>query len=159
MSGEFENFLVCNYGESRDKQEMSKACFSEVDDSTNVPQVSDSKFSIEMREGPPAVSSMSMDPVSKDHEHSRKDAKSPFLMDQRIDLSAVSRKKLQEFIHFVLPYLDNQQEQIILENLQSHGGIIRVDNLQNILLNMKIKNKEEADVLQNTSKMFSFCIF
>ena len=71
MSGEFENFLVCNYGESRDKQEMSKACFSEVDDSTIVPQVSDSKFSIEMREGPPAVSSMSMDPVSKDHEHSR----------------------------------------------------------------------------------------
>ena len=69
MSGEFENFLVCNYGESRDKQEMSKACFSEVDDSTIVPQVSDSKFSIEMRDGPPAVSSMSMDPVSKDHEH------------------------------------------------------------------------------------------
>ena len=72
-------------------------------------------------------------------------------MDQRIDLSAISKSTLQEFVNFVLPHLDDQQEQTIIENLQSHGGVISVKSLENILLNMKIKQKKNNDSVLNTA--------
>merc|ERR1711911_394288 len=72
-------------------------------------------------------------------------------MDQTIDLSAISKSTLHEFVNYVLPHLDDQQEQTIIENLHSHGGVISVNSLENILLNMKIKQKKNNDYVQNTA--------
>ena len=145
LSGEFENFIVCNYAKSNDIIETSNECLDVVDSSTN----KDSQYSNEI--GPPSVSSMSMDPETKEPENLREGTENPFLMDQRIDLSAISKSTLQEFVNYVLPHLDDQQEQTIIENLQSHGGVISVNSLENILLNMKIKQKKNNDYVQNTA--------
>ena len=145
LSGELENFIVCNYAKSKDEQKPSNECLNVVDDSTN----DDSQNSNEI--GPPSVSSMSMDPKAKEPENLKEGAENPFLMEKRIDLSAISKSTLQEFINFVLPHLDDQQEQTILENLQSHGGIISVENLENVLLNMKIKHKKNNGNVENNA--------
>ena len=143
LSGEYENFIVCNYAKSKNIQAASIECSNVVDSLTDA----DSKYS--KKSGPPSVSSMSTDPETKEPENLREDTKNPFLVDQRIDLSAISKSTLQEFVNFVLPHLDDLQEQTIIENLQSHGGIISVDNLENILLNMKIKPTKKLDSVQD----------
>ena len=143
LSGEYENFIVCNYAKSKNIQAASIECTNVVDGLTNT----DSKYSNES--GPPSVSSMSIDPETKEPEHLREGTKNPFLVDQRIDLTAISKSTLQEFVNFVLPHLDDLQEKTIIENLQSHGGIISVDNLENILLNMKIKPMKKLDTVRD----------
>ena len=35
LSGEFENFIVCNYAKSKDEQQTANECLNVVDDSTN----------------------------------------------------------------------------------------------------------------------------